>query len=67
MRKGSVVYSPYFKHTTPDLQVGYKAPRGRTLVFICLGDADKKDPDGFDAEQALRDMGWIPETEADKN
>lgn len=64
MRVGDVVYSPSFKNVRPNLQLGYKAPRGRTFVFLLLGEASKTDPDVFDAEKALRALGWIPKSEA---
>ena len=50
MRAGDVVYSPSFKNVRPNLQLGYKAPRGRTFVFVLLCEASKSDPDDFDEE-----------------
>lgn len=37
---------------------GYKAPKGKAFVFVCLGATEKgKD---FDAIGALKALGWTP-------
>lgn len=63
MQVGDVTNMTHWTHYQPDIQCGYKAPRGRVGVFLLLGDADKKAPETFDAVQALRNLGWSPKTD----
>lgn len=58
MQHGDILYMPSLKHTAPRMQASFKAPNGKTFVLLLLGVTDKQDPDAFDANQALRDMGW---------
>lgn len=58
MQHGDILYMPSLKHTTPRMQASFKAPNGKTFILLLLGVADKNSPDDFDANQALRDMGW---------
>lgn len=57
---GSVINLTSFTHYTPNTQIGFKPPKGMVAVFMLLGNADKKNPDSFDCEQALRRIGWAP-------
>lgn len=59
MRAGNLVNMVSFTHHQPTLKVGFSAPKGRVAVFLLLGDADKKDPDSFDAVRALSSLGWV--------
>lgn len=60
VKPGAVINLTSFTHYTPTLQVGFKPPKGMVAVFMLLGNADKKNPDSFDCEQALRRLGWAP-------
>ena len=62
-RPGSIITMTSFNHVQPTMKAGFKAPHGRVAVFLLLGDADKKDPDAFDAGAALRSIGWYPESD----
>lgn len=59
MIKGDVVLMNSFIAQGMNCSASYKPPKGRQAVFLLLGDCDKKDPESFDCEQALRDMGWV--------
>lgn len=43
----------------------HKAFNGQHMVFLMLGSAKMGEP--FDAEAALRRMGWVPASEADRH
>lgn len=58
MNNGSLVFMTSFKAYQPDLTIGFKPPKGRVAAFVLVGDADKNDPNSFDAVQALNDLGW---------
>lgn len=59
MKTGDVVLMNSFLAQGEGCSVSFKLPKGRQAVFLLLGDADKKDPESFDCEKALRDMGWV--------
>lgn len=61
---GSVINLTNFTHYTPSMQVGFKPPKGMVAVFMLLGNADKKDPNSFDPEAAIRALGWVPATDS---
>lgn len=46
-----------------DLQVGLSAGRGQTAVVLYLGHCSDNQADTFDAEAALRRLGWVPAKE----
>nr|WP_294974960.1 hypothetical protein [uncultured Pseudomonas sp.] len=66
MQVGDVTNMTHWTHYQPDIQCGYKAPRGRVGVFLLLGDADKKAPETFDPVAAIRALGWVPGAEFDE-
>lgn len=59
MIKGDVVLMNGFTAQGRNCSASFKPPKGRYAVFLLLGDADKKDPESFDCDKALRDMGWV--------
>ena len=71
MRKGQVLTSPTIKHRELDSngkiarEFGFKVPkRGQLFNFIFMGVSDKDRQ--IDADQFLRDMGWVPMDEVAK-
>lgn len=60
---GDVVLMAGFTAQGQGCSASFKPPKGRYAVFLLLGDADKKDPETFDCEAALRAMGWVREDE----
>jgi hypothetical protein len=62
---GGVVNLASLTHHLPDMQMGFKAPKGEVFVCVLLGTADKKDPDAFDVTAALRRLGWVTRQEMD--
>lgn len=66
MQLGDVVNMTHWTHFQPNIQISYRAPKGRVGVFLLLGDADKKSPETFDAVGAIRALGWVPGTETDE-
>lgn len=62
MKNGDLIYQTTFKHCQPTIQASFAASKGRVAVMLLLGDADKKDPDSFDAVDALHNLGWVEET-----
>lgn len=59
MKNGDVVLMNSFTAQGQGCSASFKPPKGRLAVFLLLGDAEKKDPESFDCEKALRDMGWV--------
>jgi hypothetical protein len=62
MQIGDVVNMTHWTHFQPDIQVSYKAPRGRVGVFLMLGYADKKSPGSFNPVEAINYLGWFPKS-----
>lgn len=60
MKPGDIVCMSKFSHETPNMKVSFAAPKGKTVVFLYLGHADKKFPEDFDPDQALINLGWTP-------
>jgi len=72
MKVGQVVTSTGINHRQIDAQgkmiceFGFKVPkRGQLLNFIFMGLSDSKSGQ-IDADQFLRDMGWVPRSEVEK-
>ena len=63
MDVGDVVNMTSWTHYQPNIQAGYRAPKGRVGVFLLLGDADKKAPESFDCVAAINNLGWFPKQE----
>lgn len=59
LNTGDVVLMSSFIAQGKGISASFKPQKGRYAVFLLLGDADKNDPESFDCEKALRDMGWI--------
>jgi hypothetical protein len=54
---GDVVNLTSITSYTPTLQATFKPPKGKVFVAVLIGVADKKDPDNFDVEKALNELG----------
>ena len=69
MKPGDVVVTTHINQVlSSDTRLGYKANKGRHLVFIYLGDEPKDGDEPLDPIKALNDLGWELEKElADDN
>ena len=59
MKPGEVVVTTHINQIlSKDTRLGYKANKGRHLVFIFLGDEPKDGAEPLDPIKALNDLGW---------
>ena len=59
MKPGEVVVTTHINQIlSKDTRLGYKANKGRHLVFIFLGDEPKDGAEPLDPIKALKDLGW---------
>ncbi len=63
MKKGDVVLTNGFTAQGDGCSASFRPEKGKYAVFLLLGEADKRDPQSFDCDKALRDMGWFPNQE----
>jgi hypothetical protein len=61
---GSVVTPTNFTHHTPNLQLSFKAPKGKKFVMLLLGVQDKDDQQPLDVIDVMKRLGWTHEDEA---
>lgn len=55
-----------FKDWTPTMEVSYRTEKGYATVFMLLGSVKQDQYHTFDGEAAIRNLGWVPETEKDE-
>lgn len=67
LKPGAVVcMKNSFKDWTPNMEVTFKVQKGYALAFMLLGDLPQDQYHKFDGRAAIRNLGWVPETEKDE-
>lgn len=55
------------EYGTPEYEAACELrAKSSKAVFLLIGDCDKQDPESFDCDQALRDLGWVRSDEVKK-
>lgn len=58
-RRGELVFMSSYTDVLPHARLSYKVPKGRLAVFLLLGSMEKVEGANFNAEEALRQLGFV--------
>ena len=58
MKPGDVIRLTHFVHYNPNMQMTYKAPKGKVFLAVLIGVENKDGSDPADPLELLKLLGW---------
>lgn len=58
MKPGDVIRLTHFVHYNPNVQMTYKAPKGKVFLAVLIGAENKDGSDPADPLELLKLLGW---------
>ena len=67
MKPGDVIRLTHFVHHNPNMQMTYKAPKGKVFLAVLIGVENKDGSDPADPLDLLKLLGWEMQGEPEGN